>query len=164
MFNRCRRHKQNSMIFWFIFVLHFPFQEVVYPVLFIAILGVIRITTAPSPLPPVPSFNSQPLSLFSPYLQGGSFLVSPNTSVIRSFISELFDELLPSIGNVSLNYFDSESDAEDFYMNASAYGSTLQYFGVSFADGNLANSSYTIRMPFSRIATSSTKYGNQGEK
>ena len=135
----------------------------IYPVLFIAILGTIRITTSPKPVPAVNSFPTLSLdrAAFILALEGSSFLVSPNSSTVKSFVDVLFADLLAT-KNVSLTYFTNEQQAEQFYLNTNTDDDTVDYIGLHFEDGTLVNFNYTIRMEYSSVAPSSSKYGNQG--
>ncbi|KAH9494885.1 ATP-binding cassette sub- A member 5 [Bulinus truncatus] len=131
------------------------FQELFFPVYFVAILAIIKITTKPEKQPAM-SFPVNSITDFERYsLVGRTIYVSPNTSEVKSRMQAILSGL-PS----SINYelFATPEEAEIKYkLNSSQVAA-----GIIFNYGQNPNS-YAIRMNYNSIpGTNNIFNGNAG--
>ncbi len=145
-------------IFFFI-----SFQEIVFPIYFVAILAVIRLTT-PEELPPVNGYPREKLDKVTQLLQGSLLLVSPSSSVVDTFLNDLVLRVLPQY-NLQYEMHDTMLEAEEKYTMAARNDSEMvsKWIGLHFEDPDLANFSYMLRFGKTIPAyTEGSVFGSQG--
>ena len=121
------------------------FQEVLYPIYLVLILAMIKYLTSPSTEGVIPSFPTKPVST---EVRSGQLFVSPNTTAVGQLMDRVTAQLV-SDSPVTYVLFGSVDKAVNRYRR----DARNVLAGINFADGTLQNLTYTIRMNYTKIAS-----------